>query len=95
MKSFIVMVTCSAGILSGTKGDSSEATASLLFISSLSSENVLITGLQGGYQHRHPVNSPETAHKMRIKGAEGGGDDRQECMKVRCAEVFKSAQTRK
>lgn len=30
----------------------------------------------------------EGGHKMKIKGPEDCGDDRQECMKRRCAEVF-------
>lgn len=68
IKSFTVTLTCAAGILSATKGDSSKATRQPSFFSSLSSENVLITVLQGEYQHRHPVNPPERAHQVRIKG---------------------------
>ncbi len=35
----------------------------------------------------------ERRHKMKIKGAEARGDDRQECMKGRCTGVFNAVHT--
>ena len=97
--SFILMVTRAAAgniFICNPKVTTAGRPANLFLLCSPTTvKNAPITGaggLLGGYQLRNPVNSweneRERGHWVKIKGAEQSGDDRQECMKGRCAEVF-------